>query len=89
MAGAGVVPLIAVETTAREAIVPLVLAGAGAALLPAALARDAERRGAVLRDPRPPLTRAIGLVARQGPSSPAARAFTMQAVTDGSAADPS
>jgi len=51
-AAAGVVPAIAVQTTAREAIVPLVLAGAGAALLPGALAREAERRGARVRAAR-------------------------------------
>ena len=45
-ASAGVVPRIAVETAAREAIVPLVLAGAGAALLPA---RSRARPGAAGR----------------------------------------
>jgi DNA-binding transcriptional LysR family regulator len=79
-ATAGVAPAIAVETTAREAIVPLVLAGAGAALLPAALAREAGRRGAELRPARPALTRPIGIVSRPGTLSPAARAFTALAV---------
>jgi LysR family carnitine catabolism transcriptional activator len=74
-ARAGVEPRIAVETAAREAIVPLVLAGAGAALLPEALAREAERRGARVRAARPPMRRAIGLIRRAGPVSPAARAF--------------
>jgi len=81
-AAAGVVPQIAVETTAREAIVPLVLAGAGVALLPAALAHEAERRGARVRSARPALTRSIGLVRRPGPSSPAARAFTALALVE-------
>lgn len=74
-ARAGVVPRIAVETAAREAIVPLVLAGAGAALLPEGLAREAERRGAHVRRARPALTRTIGLVRRAGAASAAARAF--------------
>ena len=74
-ARSGVVPRIAVETAAREAIVPLVLAGAGAALLPEALAREAGRRGARVRAARPPLTRTIGLIRRPGPTSAAARAF--------------
>ena len=74
-ARSGVVPRIAVETAAREAIVPLVLAGAGAALLPEALAREAGRRGARVRGARPPLTRTIGLIRRPGPASAAARAF--------------
>ncbi|HEY2569929.1 MAG TPA: LysR substrate-binding domain-containing protein [Solirubrobacteraceae bacterium] len=82
-ASAAVVPQIAVETTAREAIVPLVLAGAGAALLPAGLAREASRRGAAVRPARPPLTRPIGLVSRPGTLSPAARAFTALALADG------
>jgi DNA-binding transcriptional LysR family regulator len=72
----GVTPRIAVETDAREAIVPLVLAGAGAALLPATLALEAGRRGAVVRAARPRIVRRIGLVQRDGPLSPAARAFS-------------
>jgi LysR family carnitine catabolism transcriptional activator len=71
----GVTPRIAVETAAREAIVPLVLAGAGASLLPAPLAREAGRRGAVVRGARPAITRRIGLVYRDASLSPAARAF--------------
>jgi DNA-binding transcriptional LysR family regulator len=82
-AAAGVAPRIAVETTAREAIVPLVLAGAGTALLPAALAQEAGRRGAVVRAARPPLTRPIGLVNRPGTLSPAARAFTALVIPSG------
>jgi len=72
----GVTPQIAVEVGAREAIVPLVLAGAGAALLPAPLAQEAGRRGAVVRAARPRIVRRIGLVHRDGQLSPAARAFT-------------
>ncbi|HSZ69699.1 MAG TPA: LysR substrate-binding domain-containing protein [Solirubrobacteraceae bacterium] len=72
----GVTPRIAVETDAREAIVPLVLAGAGAALLPAPLAAEAARRGAIVRAARPRIVRRIGLVQRDGPLSPAARAFS-------------
>jgi DNA-binding transcriptional LysR family regulator len=75
LAAVGVTPRIAVETDAREAIVPLVLAGAGAALLPASLAREAERRGAVVRPVRPSITRRIGLIHRDGLLSAAARAF--------------
>jgi DNA-binding transcriptional LysR family regulator len=68
-------PKIAVETAARDAIVPLVLAGAGAALLPAPLAADAERRGALIRRMTPPITRPIGLIHRGRELSPAAGAF--------------
>ena len=59
-------PQIAVQTAAREAIVPLVFAGAGAALLPAALAHEASRRGAVVRRARPAITRTVGLIHRPG-----------------------
>jgi LysR family transcriptional regulator, carnitine catabolism transcriptional activator len=66
---------IVVETSHREAIVPLVLAGTGATVLPAPLAHDAAARGAVVADLDPPVRRRIGLVHRPGPLSPAARAF--------------
>ena len=75
LATVGVTPQIAVQTAAREAIIPLVLAGAGAALLPAPLAREAQRRGATVRSARPRITRTVGLIHRQGPLSPAAGAF--------------
>lgn len=75
MEAAGVLVNVAVETDAREAIVPLVLAGAGGALLPAPLALQAQRRGALLRAARPRIARRIGLIRREGPLSPAARAF--------------
>jgi DNA-binding transcriptional LysR family regulator len=71
----GVAPRIAVQTSAREAVVPLVLAGAGAALLPVELAHEAQRRGAVVRAAQPAITRRIGLVHRSGPLSAAAHAF--------------
>lgn len=75
LAAVGVTPQIAVQTAAREAIVPLVLAGAGAALLPASLAGEAQRRGAAVRSARPRITRTVGLIHRQGPLSPAAAAL--------------
>ena len=71
----GVTPNIAVETAAREAIVPLVLAGAGAALLPAPLACEARRRGATVCSARPRITRTVGLIHRTSRLSPAAAAF--------------
>ena len=77
----GVTPQIAVETAAREAIVPLVLAGAGAALLPAPLAREARRRGATVRSARPKITRTVGLVHRASRLSRAAAAFLALATT--------
>ena len=75
LADVNVTPQIAVETAAREAIVPLVLAGAGAALLPAPLAKEAQRRGAVVRPARPAITRHVGVVHCEGILSAAAKAF--------------
>lgn len=80
LAGHGVTPRIAVETPHREAIVPLVLAGAGSALLPGALARHAARRGAIVRPTQPPINREIALVHRTGALAPAAAAFVSLAV---------
>ena len=72
---AGKVASVAVETDQREAIVPLVLAGAGAALLPRTMAELAARRGAVVAPVRPALRRSIALVYRPGTLSPAAARF--------------
>jgi DNA-binding transcriptional LysR family regulator len=81
LTSAGVEPLIAVETAAREATVPLVLAGAGTALLPAPIAADARRRGAVVRRPQPAISRQIGLIHRGARLSPAAAAFLREATS--------
>lgn len=74
-AAAGVVPWVVVETAQREAIVPLVLAGAGASVLPEALAGDAVRRGATVLRPEPPITRSLALVHPVDDLSPAADRF--------------
>jgi LysR family transcriptional regulator, carnitine catabolism transcriptional activator len=75
LARASVAPVVAVETGQREALLPLVLAGAGTALLPRPLAEEAARRGAVVGELRPPLRRTVGLLYRRAQLSPAARAF--------------
>jgi DNA-binding transcriptional LysR family regulator len=75
LARVGAQPQVAVETGQRDAIVPLVLAGAGAALLPEPLARAAGANGAVVAPVEPSLARAIGVVHRDAPLTPAARAF--------------
>jgi DNA-binding transcriptional LysR family regulator len=69
-------PTIAVETAQREAIVPLVVAGAGAALVPRALAASAlDTTGVHTRETKPPARRNVALVHRAGPLSPAAQRF--------------
>jgi DNA-binding transcriptional LysR family regulator len=88
-AAAGHSPTIAVETDHREAIVAMVLAGAGIAILPepVARARATQLRGGVVRPITPRIERRIGLIRRRGPLSPAAQAFTALAVP-GSPATP-
>ncbi|MEZ5235131.1 MAG: LysR substrate-binding domain-containing protein [Acidimicrobiales bacterium] len=68
-------PDIAVEVHRREAIVALVLAGAGTALLPRPMAEAAAARGAMVRRLQPPLHRRVGLLHRPTPRSPAAEAM--------------
>jgi LysR family carnitine catabolism transcriptional activator len=75
LASVGVEPQIAVEAAQRDALIPLVLAGAGTTFLPDALARAAERLGATVRPTRPRLRRTIVLVHRAGDPGPAAVRF--------------
>jgi LysR family transcriptional regulator, carnitine catabolism transcriptional activator len=77
---ATVKPDVRVEIDQREAILPLVLNGAGAAILPRRLIDAAEHRGATVRRLRPALVRPIGLAHREAVLSPAARAFVDLAV---------
>jgi DNA-binding transcriptional LysR family regulator len=74
-------PAVAVVTAQRDAIVPLVIAGAGAALVPESVARTAAALGAVTVRPEPPIERAITLIHRAGPRSPAAERFTEMAMS--------
>jgi len=71
----GIRPVIAIETSQREAILPLVLAGAGAAVMPEALAALAAAQGAVPVPFDPPLTRQLVVVRRPGSPTPPAAAF--------------
>ena len=66
---------VAVETAQRESIIPLVLAGAGVAVLPEATARRAAAAGAAVARLRPPLIRTLCVVHRAGGLSPAAGVF--------------
>ncbi|MCU1344315.1 MAG: transcriptional regulator, LysR family [Acidimicrobiia bacterium] len=72
---AGIHPSIAVQTAHREALVPLVLTGAGTTFLPGALAVAAELQGAVVFRLDPPVTRQVGLMYRRGSLAPATVAF--------------
>lgn len=72
-------PVFAVDTAHQAMIVPLVMAGAGATLLPRSLARDAAARGAVVLPLRPRVVRKGVLFWRPGPLSPAAAQFVEMA----------
>ena len=72
---AGVRPDVGVETAQRDALIPLVLAGAGTTFLPDTMARAAGRLGATVRPTRPRLRRTIALVHRPGDPGPAAERF--------------
>ncbi len=74
-AAVGARPEVAVVTAQRDAIIPLVVAGAGAALVPAPLAEHAAASGAVLARPVPAVARRIAVVHRDGSLAPAATAF--------------
>jgi DNA-binding transcriptional LysR family regulator len=69
----GVVMRPAVRSAHREAIVPLVLAGAGVAFVSDSYAREAAAEGAVVRRLEPPIDVTYGLLFREGGMSPAAR----------------
>jgi hypothetical protein len=60
---------------------PLVVAGAGAALLPVALAEEAAALGAEVRRLDPPIHRPVTLAHRDGPLSPAAAAVVVLATS--------
>jgi DNA-binding transcriptional LysR family regulator len=66
---------LAVISAQRDAILPLVVAGAGAALVPDAMALSAEKLGAVVARAKPPVVRDLVLVHRPGSMSPAASRF--------------
>lgn len=81
---AGLVANVAVETDHREAIGPLVRAGAGVAILPRAVADSATAKEARIYEITPKINRPIGLIHRSGPLSPAAHAFVSLALDDAS-----
>ncbi|WP_151772108.1 LysR family transcriptional regulator [Streptomyces abyssomicinicus] len=68
-------PTVVVETAHRDTIVPLVLAGAGMALLPAPVAAAAKRHGAQVRPLAFNLPNPCHLFHRRGPLTSAALAF--------------
>ena len=82
LASAGLEANVAVETDHREAIGPLVRAGAGIAILPRALAEQAATGAVVIREVTPKIVRQVGLIHRAGPLSPAAHSFRSLAIED-------
>jgi DNA-binding transcriptional LysR family regulator len=71
---------VVVEAAQREALLPLIVAGAGAGLLPRPLAEVAQTLGCVVVEPIPKVSRAVALVHRSGPLTPAASRFVQLAL---------
>ncbi|HEV3328118.1 MAG TPA: LysR family transcriptional regulator substrate-binding protein, partial [Acidimicrobiales bacterium] len=71
---------VVVESAQREALLPLVLAGAGAALVPTALAEFGRRLGCEVVPLEPPVGRPVTVVRREADLTPAAAAFLGLAV---------
>lgn len=74
-AASAVPPRVGVTSELRDVLVPLVLRGAGVALVPDRIAVDAAARGARVARVRPRVSREVGLVLREGEPSPAVAAF--------------
>lgn len=66
---------VVVESAQREALLPLVHAGAGAAMVPAALAELGRRLGCEVVPLDPPVGRPVTLIRRDASLTPAAAAF--------------
>ncbi|MFC0449440.1 LysR family transcriptional regulator [Rhodococcus jostii] len=60
----GIEPRIVVEVPQRGAVLPMVLSGGGAAIIPLRIALDARHRGGVVRELSPALSRPLGMVHR-------------------------
>ena len=71
----GIAIRIGVQAAHREAVLPLVVGGAGVALVTRAWAELARGAGALVLDLEPPQYLQIFLLSRQAPLSPAAQAF--------------
>ena len=87
----GLTPWVAVEVPQREAIVPLVVAGAGATVAPPEQAREAAAAGARVISLDPPMWRELSLIHPDRDPSPAAAAMlaiARQATSAAVAADP-
>lgn len=80
MAQAGCTPTVAVETSQREALVPLIATGAGAGLLPRPLAEMAARMSCTVLEPAPRIARPVVIVHRRAPLTPAAERFVALAL---------
>ncbi|MEP9381430.1 LysR family transcriptional regulator [Nocardioides sp. KR10-350] len=84
---AGAAPEIAVETAHTATVVPLVLAGAGAAVLPEGMAAEAAAKGARIARLDPPTRASVSLVWRSGRLSEVARQVLLVAGDGMSAGD--
>lgn len=81
-ATAGVSPRVAIEVDHREALVPLVVAGCGAAIVPRSMTAAVTDPALRVRTLDPPVERRIGIVHRRGGLTPAAERLVALAIGD-------
>ncbi|MFC9552872.1 LysR family transcriptional regulator [Rhodococcus sp. NPDC056960] len=71
----GVEPRIVVEVPQRGAVLPIVLSGGAAAIVPLRIGLDARHRGGIVRELAPALARPLEVVHRPGRITPATTEF--------------
>jgi len=74
-AAAGITPTVGVESDFRDSVSTVVVSGGAAAVVPRSLAAEIALCGGVVRRLDPPVHRAVGIVHRPGPLTPASAAF--------------
>jgi DNA-binding transcriptional LysR family regulator len=83
LAGLGAEPVITIETSEREMLVPFVAAGLGASVVPEGFARQRVAAGVSTYELHPPVRRAVGVVVAPGEPGALVAAFVDEVVEAG------
>ena len=83
LAGLGAEPVITIETSEREMLVPFVAAGLGASIVPEGFARQRTATGLSTYELEPPVKRAVGIVVGTGRPTALVTAFVGEVVAVG------
>lgn len=75
LAELGAEPVVSIETSEREMLIPFVTAGLGVTLVPEVFARQRSGPGVVVRPVRPRVERSVGVLVRAGTSDGLTDAF--------------